>query len=166
MFSLSSFSPADLVFGVRMRSISEVNRSRASSFRQHSAIFTVVITDFDTLGPHWNCRLTTLGRRSGEPRKVTIWFAVGPDVIYLTGGSENPHWTRNIAAHEEVSLEIGRHQLFGRARVVRDPSAAGQIRQCFVDRYWLARAARWFGGYTRSIAVEVVVDRAEWNSSP
>lgn len=153
-------------FGVRSRSTAEGNRFGASSFSLRSAILVVVITAFDALDSHWNCRLTTIGRRSGAPRKVTIWFAVGPEVLYLTGGSENPHWTRNIDAHEEVSLEIGGHRLFGRAHVVRDSSTAVQIRQCFVDRYWLARVARWFGGYTRSVAVEVVVDRAEWNSSP
>ena len=42
---------------------------------------------------------------------------------------------------------------------------AEEIRNRFVDRYILARMARPFGGYTRSVAVEVVVEALESNSN-
>ncbi|HTY18602.1 MAG TPA: nitroreductase family deazaflavin-dependent oxidoreductase [Myxococcota bacterium] len=113
--------------------------------------------DLARLGRHWNCRLTTVGRRSGEPRTVTIWFAPGPDCIYLTGGPEGPQWSRNARAQPEVQLQIGSTRLRGRARVVDDESEAAAIRRRFTERYLLARLSRWFGGYSRSVAV--VVDR-------
>jgi hypothetical protein len=44
--------------------------------------------------------------------------------------------------------------------VVDDPAAAGAIRDRFVRKYLLARLSRLFGGYTRSVAVEVALDPA------
>jgi deazaflavin-dependent oxidoreductase (nitroreductase family) len=111
--------------------------------------------DLAPLARHWNCRLTTVGRSSGQPRTVTIWFALGADCIYLTGGPEGPNWSRNARAHPDVELQIGGTRLRGRARVVDDESEAAAIRRRFTERYLLARLSRLFGGYTRSVAVVV-----------
>lgn len=111
--------------------------------------------DLRSLERHWNCRLTVRGRRSGAPRTVTIWFALGPDCVYLTGGPEEPQWCRNARANPDVVVQIGSTRLRGRARVVDDPAQARAIRERFVRRYLLARASRLFGGYTRSVPVVV-----------
>jgi len=115
-------------------------------------------TDLSRLDRYWNCRLTTTGRKSGKPRGVTIWFALGPGTVYLTGGREEPQWCRNIRADGRVTLEIGGERLTGRARVIDDPGEAGAIRDRFVARYLLARLSRPFGGYTASTPVVVEVD--------
>ncbi|MDE0884793.1 MAG: nitroreductase/quinone reductase family protein [Myxococcota bacterium] len=113
--------------------------------------------DLSPLERFWNCRLTARGRRSGEPRSVTIWFALGPGKIYLAGSASGTHWCRNVAADAEVSLIIGGNRFTGRASVIEDPDEADSIRQRFVDRYALARLSRPFGGYRDS--TPVVVDR-------
>lgn len=114
--------------------------------------------DLSRLERSWNCRLTTRGRSSGEPREVTIWFALGPDIVYLTGSAGNPHWCRNVRANSAVELRIGGQQFSGQARVIDDPGEAAAIRQRFVDRYLMARLARPFGGYTDSVAVVIDLD--------
>jgi deazaflavin-dependent oxidoreductase (nitroreductase family) len=116
-------------------------------------------TELQGLESSWNCRLTTTGRKSGEARNVTIWFALGDGRVYLTGSKSNPHWCRNIRANDAVRLEIGGRQLAGRARVIDDPDEVIAIRQRFVDRYLLARFSRPFGGYTASIPVVVELDQ-------
>ena len=115
-------------------------------------------TDLSHLERYWNCRLTATGRKSGAPRTVTIWFALGPGTVYLTGGAERPQWCRNVAADPEVVVEIGRERLRGRARVVEDEQEAADIRERFVGRYWMARISRLFGGYTQSVPVVVDVE--------
>ena len=114
--------------------------------------------DLSSLESHWNCRLTTMGRNSGQPRQVTIWFALGQDRVYLTGGASEPHWCRNVRTNAAVELRIGDRRLSGTARIVDGPEAAAAIRQRFVDRYLLARLSRPFGGYTDSTAVLVELD--------
>jgi len=114
-------------------------------------------SDLSRLERYWNCRLTTRGRRSGEPREVTIWFALGPGTVYLTGSATHPHWCRNLQASPEVSVRIGSETLPGIARVVEDPDEADAVRQRFVKRYLMARLSRPFGGYQDSIPVVIDV---------
>jgi len=103
----------------------------------------------------WNCRLTTIGRKSGQKRQVTIWFALEGDAIYLAGGADRPQWCRNIEANPEVKIEIGGAVLRGQGRVLEEGPAAEAIRERFVRRYLMARMSRLFGGYSRSVAVVV-----------
>ena len=53
------------------------------------------------LDRHWNCRLTVRGRKSGEPRTVTIWFALGDGKVFLTGDAKEPNWVRNLRANPD-----------------------------------------------------------------
>jgi deazaflavin-dependent oxidoreductase (nitroreductase family) len=116
--------------------------------------------DFATLERHWNCKLTARGRKSGEPRTVTIWFALGDGKVFLTGDAKGPNWLRNARAHPDIALQIGSTRLRGHARVVEDHAEADSVRQRFVRRYLMARLARMVGtGYTDSTAV--VIDQLE-----
>lgn len=42
----------------------------------------------DRLARERFCHLTTIGRRTGAPRRIEIWFAAapGPDTVYLLAG--------------------------------------------------------------------------------
>jgi deazaflavin-dependent oxidoreductase (nitroreductase family) len=113
--------------------------------------------DLGQLSRYWNCRLTTIGRTSGKPRTVTIWFALGEDVVYLTGSKDVPQWCRNLRVNGDVVLEIGGRRMKGRARVVEDEDQARDIRRRFVERYLLARLSQPFGGYSRSVPVVVEI---------
>ena len=110
------------------------------------------------LNRKWHCRLTTVGRKSGHPRTVTLWFVLDGATAYLTGAKAPPHWCRNLRAHAAVTLEIAGRTLHGQAHVVEDPAEAGAVRQRFLDKYLLARLSRPFGGYTNSVAVVVRIE--------
>jgi deazaflavin-dependent oxidoreductase (nitroreductase family) len=111
--------------------------------------------DWAALDRHWNCRLSVRGRKSGQPRTVTIWYALGDGKIFLAGGADEPQWVRNARANGDVTVQIGATRVRGRARVVDDEAEAQAIRERFVRRYLLARLSRPFGGYTRSVPVVV-----------
>ena len=116
--------------------------------------------DFAPLERHWNCKLTARGRTSGEPRTVTIWFALGDGKVFLTGGGKESNWVKNLRANPDAVVQIGTTRLRGRARVVDDPAEAESVRQRFVRRYFMARISRLLGtGYTDSTAV--VIDQLE-----
>jgi deazaflavin-dependent oxidoreductase (nitroreductase family) len=52
--------------------------------------------------------LRTIGRRSGEPRTVELWFALeGRTVYVLAGGGHEAAWVRNAMARPEVRLRLG-----------------------------------------------------------
>jgi hypothetical protein len=44
--------------------------------------------------------LTTIGRRTGEPHRIEIWFAVHEGRVYLmSGGRDRADWVRNVMAN-------------------------------------------------------------------
>ena len=55
--------------------------------------------------------LTTVGRRSGSPRPVTLFgWPDGDDVVVVGsrgGTSIDPAWARNLRAHPRAELRIG-----------------------------------------------------------
>jgi len=108
------------------------------------------------LNRRWNCRLTTVGRKSGQLRTVTIWFVLEPGTVYLTGGKDVPQWCRNIRKNGDVTVQIGGVRLRGTARVAEGREAQAVIDQ-FPRKYWLARVARLFGGYTASVPIVVTL---------
>jgi len=91
---------------------------------------------------------------------VTLWFVPEGERIYLAGGEANPQWCRNLRVNPAVEVEVAGRRLAGRARVVDEPAEAAAIRDRFAHRYLLARLSRWFGGYTRSVAVVVEIASA------
>lgn len=86
--------------------------------------------------------------------------------LYLTGSKDEPHWCRNLRANGDVEVEIAGRRFQGRARVVADASEGQRIRQRFVEKYWLARLSRIFGGYTRSVPVVVELSNPKSSSEP
>ena len=56
------------------------------------------------------CYLETVGRVSGRPREVEMWFAADPQmdrIFMLSGGGDRSHWVRNLRAEPTVRVRIG-----------------------------------------------------------
>ena len=82
------------------------------------------------------CYLTTTGRRTGEPHRIEIWFALVGGVAYLlSGGGDRSDWVRNLMASPEVVLEIGGEERTTRARVVTDEDEDTIAREALVTKY-------------------------------
>ena len=63
--------------------------------------------------------LTTRGRNSGRPRTVALAYAEIDGAYVVVGGDHgaprDPQWVRNVAACEDVAVEIGRRRREARA---------------------------------------------------
>ena len=85
-------------------------------------------------GKWGTARLTTTGRRSGEPRSVMVgYFEDGPDLVTMAmnGWSDGePAWWLNLQANPVASVEVAD----GR-RTVRGRAAAGAERSRLWDRW-------------------------------
>jgi F420H(2)-dependent quinone reductase len=83
-------------------------------------------------GKYGALRLTTRGRRSGEPRSVIVgYFEDGPNLISMAmngWGVPEPAWWLNLQAHPEAVVELAR----GIRREVLGRAAAGPER----DQLW------------------------------
>ncbi len=82
------------------------------------------------------CYLTTIGRVTGEPHEIEIWFASRDDTIYmLSGGGDRSDWVRNIVANREVHVRIRDRQFQGRARLVEEPAEEEWAREALPTKY-------------------------------
>lgn len=65
--------------------------------------------------------LTTVGRVTGDPHEIEIWFAARDATVYfLAGGRDDADWVRNLRRHPQVTVRIADRTEAGTARVV-DP---------------------------------------------
>jgi len=63
--------------------------------------------------------LTTMGRHSGQPRTIEIWFTCYRGRLYLNAErTHNANWVRNILQNPDVHVRIKGQQFAGRARVL------------------------------------------------
>ncbi len=50
--------------------------------------------------------ITTIGARSGEPRRIEIWFYRVDDEIYLTGSPGRRDWHANLLANPRFTFHL------------------------------------------------------------
>ena len=81
--------------------------------------------------------LTTIGRRTGRPHRIEIWFGAWDGRVYLlAGGRERADWVRNLQANARVTVELGDETHAGMARVLRAGTVEDQrARDLLVGKY-------------------------------
>jgi deazaflavin-dependent oxidoreductase (nitroreductase family) len=100
-----------------------------------------VSTVEERLGGEQYCYLTTIGRRTGQPHEIEIWFAaVGETIFLMNGGTGRPpgksDWVRNAQANPSVRVRIRDERFIGEARMVPFDSAEhDRARDLLVTKY-------------------------------
>jgi deazaflavin-dependent oxidoreductase (nitroreductase family) len=84
--------------------------------------------------------ITTTGRRSGQPRRIEIWFYRSGDSIYLSGtpAPGTRDWLANLAAEPHFTFHLKRGvvaDLPATATVITDPAERRRILSGFVDDF-------------------------------
>lgn len=65
--------------------------------------------------------LTTIGRRTGLPREIEIWFVESDGKLYLLAEKfREAHWVQNIECNPHVKVRLDGREAEARARVL-DP---------------------------------------------
>jgi len=81
--------------------------------------------------------LTTIGRRTGRPHRIEIWFAAEDRRVYLlAGGREQSDWVRNLQANAQVTVQLGDETHAGVAQVLQPGTVEDQrARELLVGKY-------------------------------
>ena len=107
-------------------------------------------------------RLTTKGRRTGEPRSVIVgYYEDGPSLVTMAmngWGAAEPAWWLNLQAHPEAVVELADNV----ARDVCGRAAAGEERERLWQRWreYDERLDSWAARRPRETAVVVLEPRA------
>ncbi|HKH10526.1 MAG TPA: nitroreductase/quinone reductase family protein [Rubrobacter sp.] len=106
------------------------------------------------------CYLTTVGRVTGRPHEIEIWFSLVPEtrtLYMLAGGGDRSDWVKNLRREPAVTVRIAGEELKGAARVVEEVGEDGLARRLLVEKY--ERSPGELSGWRRR-ALPVAVDLA------
>lgn len=82
------------------------------------------------------CYVTTVGRRTGKPHTIEIWFAARGDSIYiLAGNGEGSDWVQNLQADPSAVVKIGDRAYRGNGRILADGDEAALARALIPTKY-------------------------------
>ena len=82
------------------------------------------------------CYVTTIGRVSGNPHKIEIWFALQGRTLYLlAGGGKRSDWVKNVIKTPAVTVRIGDLEAECEARVVTDEAEDHTAREIVTAKY-------------------------------
>jgi deazaflavin-dependent oxidoreductase (nitroreductase family) len=110
------------------------------------------------------CYLTTVGRVTGKPHEIEIWFAIDGHTLYmLSGGRDRSDWVKNLRRTPEVTVQIAREHFEGQARVILEVEEDALARRLLVEKYERrpGSLANW-----RRTALPVAVDLAVSDQPP
>jgi deazaflavin-dependent oxidoreductase (nitroreductase family) len=95
-------------------------------------------TDPRALADEEFCYLTTVGRVTGRPHEIEIWFALGDagrTLYLLSGGRDRSDWVKNLRRNPEVTVRIDGELFDGRARITEDGEEDDLARHLLVEKY-------------------------------
>ena len=88
--------------------------------------------------------LITVGRRTGLPRKVELWFAYHEGRVYLLGHRDS-NWIRNLVAQPHVTLEMEGVLFKGIATVADEKRDL--VYDLFREKYGKSQVQYWYGDH-------------------
>jgi deazaflavin-dependent oxidoreductase (nitroreductase family) len=83
--------------------------------------------------------LTTMGRRTGRPREIEIWFTRREGRLYLIAEHrERARWVQNLRALPRVTVRLGKRTFPARGRVIdarAEPELARAVKGLSEKKY-------------------------------
>jgi deazaflavin-dependent oxidoreductase (nitroreductase family) len=109
-----------------------------------------------TLDEQQTVEITTIGRRSGRPRRIETWRYRAEGRYWLTGSPGARDWYANLLEQPEFTLHLKDLDLRVRGRAVTDPDERARVLGAIVPALdWAGSLESWLGG---SPLVEIEFD--------
>jgi deazaflavin-dependent oxidoreductase (nitroreductase family) len=100
--------------------------------------------------------ITTIGRRSGQPRRIETWRYLARGRFWLTGSPGSRDWYANLLADPGFTLHLKDQDLRVRARPVTDPAERALVFGEIVPGLtWAGTLESWMAG---SPLAEIILD--------
>jgi deazaflavin-dependent oxidoreductase (nitroreductase family) len=102
-----------------MSDMNDINKQVVEEFRTNGGKVGGMFEGFPLL------LLTTTGAKSGKPRVAPLVYTTDGDSIVIIaskgGAPTHPDWYHNIAANQEVTVEVGTEKFPARAEIAAEP---------------------------------------------
>jgi deazaflavin-dependent oxidoreductase (nitroreductase family) len=113
---------------------------------------------FERLADEDFAYLTTIGRKTGKPHRIEIWFAVdGRRLFLLSGGGDSADWVKNIRRNARVRIRVGSRTVASRARIARAGTEDQRARELLDAKYMDWKPGKKLSSWARG-ATPVAID--------
>jgi deazaflavin-dependent oxidoreductase (nitroreductase family) len=84
------------------------------------------------------CYLTTIGRVTGKPHRIEIWFGTGGHgkIYLLSGGGNESDWVKNLVKQPDVEVRIAKTHFTGKAIVLTAKDEDQLARELLAAKYY------------------------------
>ena len=80
--------------------------------------------------------LTTIGRKTGKPHKVELWFAYAASKIYLSHEGERTDWMKNLTKNRIVEVKIASLRFNASAKILKVGHARDIGSKALYEKYY------------------------------
>jgi deazaflavin-dependent oxidoreductase (nitroreductase family) len=80
--------------------------------------------------------LTTVGRKTGKPHRVELWFALGAGRIFLSHEGDYTDWMRNITKNRRVRIQIGTLNVEADATILNEGAPKELGKTSLYEKYY------------------------------
>ena len=81
-------------------------------------------------------QFTTHGRKTGKPRRVTIWIGTDGQRLYIRSGQGmRRHWPQNLLAKGEGVVRLAKTEVKVKPRLVTDSAEARAVSAIYRRKY-------------------------------
>jgi len=115
------------------------------------------MNNLDALAKEEYCYLTTIGRVSGRPHEIEIWFGAQRNTVYLLSGSGKSDWVKNLRKDPSAMVRIAEHVFAGTARFVIDKEEEQAARYLLAEKYQEWEEGKTLSEWART-ALPVAID--------
>jgi deazaflavin-dependent oxidoreductase (nitroreductase family) len=99
------------------------------------------------------CYFTTVGRVTGNPHEIEIWFGLNNSTLYLMSGDGQSDWVKNLRKNPAVKVRIAKQNFNATARIVEDEAEQILARNLLADKYNERRANGTLSKWARTALV-------------
>jgi len=90
----------------------------------------------DTISKEKFAHLTTVGRKTGRPHSVEVWFSIAGQKIFLSHEGDYTDWMRNLAKNKRARIRIGRSSLEADAAILGEGESKELGKRSLYEKYY------------------------------
>lgn len=107
------------------------------------------------------CYVTSIGRVTGNPHRIEIWFGMQHKTLYLLSGDGKSDWVKNMRVQPRVTVELGKEKFTAHARIVSEAQEDALARRLLAEKYQGWHEGQPFSGWAQTalpVAIDLVIE--------
>ena len=110
----------------------------------------------DRLSRYRQLTITVIGRKSGRPISVPVWFVVEDDKLYLlpVQGSET-QWYKNVLKNPKIRIEARGAEAELKAVPITDAKQVSSVVEKFRNKYGAGDVKKYYSSFDVAVAADL-----------